>query len=324
MTHAATVAAGHPETVAAAREILREGGTVIYLDFEDTFDPGWAKVLGMDISEGNFILVRPRHREAGFKIIETALEKDKNKEIGMIIWDSLGGSSTKEIVDEKDIEKQAMGLRTAAVLTKLIDRLDARMKDFPTDACIVFINQIRMTMNGPFVSKNTPGGFKFKHAMSMRIGLTTTERLTVDETDPFTNKTTKKEIGARINIKMEKTKFGSRGAIVPLIFKNNLGFDIVASICETATAQNFFDPGGGYWVEIQDEYTGEGMKRVNGKGQVTTYFRQNPEAFGRLQDKVMAMLHENRREQLMKDRNSFHAEDDIVAHSTGESTGDIE
>ena len=60
---------------------------VVYVDFERTFDTGFANRLGLDTSEesGKFIFLQPENGEEGFTIIEALI---RTNEVGLIIWDS--------------------------------------------------------------------------------------------------------------------------------------------------------------------------------------------------------------------------------------------
>lgn len=70
--------------------------TVVYLDYEYTFDSSHAEEMGLNLDE-NFILIRPTNGEDGFNMIKELVESG---EVGLVILDSISAVSSKSACED--------------------------------------------------------------------------------------------------------------------------------------------------------------------------------------------------------------------------------
>lgn len=92
-----------------------ERPTVVYVDFEYSFDETFANTLGLSTGSDNFVLLRPESGEEGFEMLA---EMVKEAPIGLIIWDSL--ASTPSIGQVQDPNKACVSPDTE-VIFRVVD-----------------------------------------------------------------------------------------------------------------------------------------------------------------------------------------------------------
>ncbi len=144
---------------------------VLYIDFEDTFDTDWAKVI---LNKEEFLdkiyVAKPAYLEEGIEIINELKEEERFSEIGLIVVDSLA-SMVPLAEAESEAEQSLVGLLARGLnrfLRKLlVFSIEGMKNDFPVTT--ILINQVRMgfqNMGGPFrlPQEVKPGG-KFQEAL---------------------------------------------------------------------------------------------------------------------------------------------------------------
>lgn len=147
------------------------GGTVLYIDFENALDPPKMKQLG--INPDRLAYVQPDHIEQAWDIIWTALdyaEAKSPKAPTLIVWDSVAASVPKAEVEEKDSSKAHVGL-IARAMSKGCRKMFRRIAK--VRAHMMWVNQERDNIGGGmFAEAVTPGGKAVRYAASMRVRVT--------------------------------------------------------------------------------------------------------------------------------------------------------
>lgn len=142
-------------TVANAQ---KEGGECIYVDAEGSFDPEFAKKLGVDTDKLALVQMG-----IGEDIIDTIIEVLK-AEPAVIVVDSVGAMLTRDEFEES-VEKVFMAPK-ARLMSKGLPKITAANKG----TLIIFINQLRQiitTWGGG--GTTTPGGMSLGFYSSVRI-----------------------------------------------------------------------------------------------------------------------------------------------------------
>ena len=149
----------------AAIEVQRQGRVVVYIDFENAFDPVYAESLGLQLTKDKFLFVQPCSGEEGFDIGEDFLLADN---IGIIIIDSVSAMVPKAEL-EGDFGDSKMGLHARLMsqgMRKLVSKINK------SKATVIFINQLRDQIGVMFGDpKVTTGGNALKFYASQRIRL---------------------------------------------------------------------------------------------------------------------------------------------------------
>lgn len=141
-------------TIAQAQ---KKGGKCIYFDCEDTFDPVWAEELGVDMD--NLSVFKTSKGEDTFDMLFKALEGRPK----IIVVDSVDSMVVKSEL-ENDVEKVGMALK-ARLMSKAMRMLTPKNKG----TLIIFINQLRSTMDMYGPKFTTPGGLALKFYASIRL-----------------------------------------------------------------------------------------------------------------------------------------------------------
>lgn len=136
----------------------RKGLDVVYIDCESTFDPVFAKALGVDPEK--VILVQTAIGEDLFLILRKILPANP----GVVVVDSIGAMITKP-EEEAEFDKAII-----APKARLMSRALPIINDINQDTLIVFINQLRtnLTPMGAFGSV-TPGGKAMGFYAAVRV-----------------------------------------------------------------------------------------------------------------------------------------------------------
>ncbi len=134
------------------------GGECVYVDAEGSFDPVFAKTLGVDTD--NLVIVQTG---IGEDIIDTIAETLKAEPM-VVVVDSVGAMITRD-ESEESVEKVFMAPK-ARLLSKGLAKLNAVNKK----TLIIFINQLRkaITTWGP-VGNTTTGGMALGFYASVRL-----------------------------------------------------------------------------------------------------------------------------------------------------------
>lgn len=139
-------------------ELFPNGMTVCWYDIEGSFDPVFAKKLGVDIDKLEIF------EDKRIEVVGETLQAALSAAHLHIIDSTSGGSSVDEL--KNSILKWQRGLKPRA-WNKVLDRFEASIDK--QENAIVFIDQVRVDMTtGSLI---VPGGRKMRHASSMTIQL---------------------------------------------------------------------------------------------------------------------------------------------------------
>lgn len=145
------------------------GGQAAYIDVEHAMDPGYAKVIGVDID--NLLISQPDSAEQALEITDYLV---RSGALDIIVLDSVAALvPTSEL--EGNMGDMQIGLQ-ARLMSQALRKLTAVIHK--TDTICIFINQLRekvgMVFGNPEV---TPGGRALKFYSSVRIDLRKSEAI---------------------------------------------------------------------------------------------------------------------------------------------------
>jgi len=152
---------------AANAQALIPDKKVVWVDAEGTYDPVWAKKMGVDVD--NIILVRPFYAEQAIDIMEGFIYAD---DVSMIVLDSIAMLSTQNEI-ESSVEKASVGGASLLVgrwFKKMVSAFNNLNGQGKTPPALVGINQIRHKIGVMFGDPETmPGGNGVKFSSSLTI-----------------------------------------------------------------------------------------------------------------------------------------------------------
>lgn len=118
----------------AMAEVQKLGGTAALVDFEMSFDPNFARKLGLNPDE--LIISQPETMEDGLTVVEGLAESDG---VDLIIVDSIAAAVPKAEFDA-EVGKATMALQ-ARILSPFLRKLIGTCAK--TGCTVIFINQLR-------------------------------------------------------------------------------------------------------------------------------------------------------------------------------------
>lgn len=164
---------------------------VVYVDVERTFDPDYAKEVGIDLSEGCFVLLQPQNFEDLSLALEPLIRTDQ---VSCVIFDSESFITTRTIqLDE--VGKANFGSQ-AKFMKDFCNRFIPLCSDYNTTMFV--ISQERAQMNTLSKALNFTGGFSLKYASSVTNRVKKIENLTKGS----------KIVGVHLQVRNYKNKTG--------------------------------------------------------------------------------------------------------------------
>lgn len=278
----------HNTTVAihTAINVLDNGGSVCFLDYEHAFSPIYANDLGLDITNPNFILLQPRHFEEGAEIINAMAESG----VDLIIVDSVAAMVSKKLVESGDMGSTGQIGVIPRLLSSFLPRMVGTLAE--TGSSLVFINQLRSRIKtsqfdyGP--DEDTTGGKAMKFYASLRLEV---RRVKTEYAEIVNNLTDAKEKQAITNIvraRNIKNKVSShQGHTAEFAIRYGQGIDNVRSIIDVAESRKIVVRGGAWYSFAGPD--GE-EKKVQGKEGLRDYLIANPDTFQYLVQQVANRL----------------------------------
>lgn len=281
--------------LAAAVEVQKAGGTVMFLDHEHALHHGYAKSIGIKFDD-TFMVYAPDTMEEGFKMIYIGI----NTGIDLIIVDSVAAMVPLAELDKKLDDAAKVGVvaqKMAQTLPKVQTWLatcpkigSGETKKTDPDAqgtALILLNQERATIStGPSYggeSTNTTGGKAIKFYTSLRLRFQRIGSEVIERKDPMTGKTKKFPYGNKTIVKVVKNKLdGKQGHSGEFFIRYGFGLDNYASVIETGVANGVVKKEGPYY-----SYENE---RFQGRDKFRTFLVENPKAYGDLVGKVNAIL----------------------------------
>jgi recombination protein RecA len=155
----------------------RPDDVVAVIDAEGTFDKGWAKKLGCDLSR--IIIAEP---ESGEHAIDLADAMMRAKEVGMVVTDSIAALIPTKEIDESAMQ-EFMGLQARLIGKYVRKATQALLSERKRDHLVhcLFLNQFRMKVGLVFGDPRTlPGGKALEFFMSQQAEIKNKEHFGKD------------------------------------------------------------------------------------------------------------------------------------------------
>ena len=144
-------------------EAQKSGGVAAFIDAEHALDPEYARNLGVNLDD--LLLSQPDTGEQTLEIAEVLI---RSGAVDVIVVDSVAALVPKAELDG-DMGDSHMGLQ-ARLMSQAMRKLAGVIKK--SNACLIFINQIRMKIGVMFGNpETTTGGNALKFYSSVRIDI---------------------------------------------------------------------------------------------------------------------------------------------------------
>lgn len=225
--------------------VQKQGGLILYVDFEHGFDPWYAQGLGIDLTPptdgGKFILLQPDTLEQGWDTIQKLLDTG---EISLLVVDSVAAA-----LPSKQYEGEAgsgqIGLQ-AALLAPQFNKLASKCNKYGTTALL--LNQIRIKMEKRgmtmLVTKDTSGGNALKHYCLMRLFMNICGKIE----DAASESDDKEFVANEVKVQFVKNKKAAPYKIGTFVIRYGVGVDNEYALMTMAKEADVMQQSGSYFI----------------------------------------------------------------------------
>src|ERR671918_1059072 len=246
-------------------EAQKQGGIGAYIDAEHALDLGYAKKLG--VKTDDLLVSQPDHGEQALEIAETLV---RSGAIDVLAIDSVAALVPKAEI-EGEMGDSHVGLQ-ARLMSQALRKITGALHASGTTA--IFINQLREKVGVMFGSpETTTGGKALKFYSSVRLDVRRIETLK-QGTDA---------VGSRTRVKVVKNKVAAPFKQAELDILWGQGFSREGSLIDVGVEQGFIRKSGAW-------YTYEGDQLGQGKENVRSFLRDNPDLADEIEKKIKEKL----------------------------------
>ena len=241
-------------TLHVLAEAQKMGGTAAFIDAEHALDPQYASKLGVDID--NLYISQPDTGEQALEICEALV---RSGAVDCVVIDSVAALTPKAEIDG-EMGDSFVGIQ-ARLMSQALRKLTAIVNK--TNACVIFINQLRDKIGVLYGNpETTTGGKALKFYSSIRMDIRKTDVIK-DGTEI---------IGNRTKVKIVKNKLAPPFKVAEFDIMYGTGINNEACVIDVATELDIIQKSGSWY-----SYNGE--KIGQGKENVRLFLQNNPDTF---------------------------------------------
>ena len=254
----------------AIAEVQKNGGQAAFIDAEHALDPSYAEKIGVQID--NLLISQPDNGEQALEICETLV---RSNAVDLIVVDSVAALTPKAEIDG-DMGDAQMGLQ-ARLMSQAMRKLTAIISK--SKATVIFINQIRMKLGVMFGNpETTTGGNALKFYASVRVDIRRIGQI----------KNGEDIIGNRTKSKVVKNKIAAPFRTAEFDIMYNEGISKTGDVLDLAVQYGVLDKAGAF-LKYNGETIGQGREAVK------RLFKENPELFAEIEEKVRTKAEESQK-----------------------------
>lgn len=253
-------------TLQAIANAQKEGLICALIDGEHSFDPKYAKALGVDVDA--LLISQPDWGEQGYAIAETLLDSGR---VGLIVIDSQTALLPKKRVDG-EIGEGAMGLHSR-LMSEVVPKI--MIKASKNNCLVIFISQFREKLGVVFGDpRTTNGGHALKFYAHMRL-----------EVSRSVSKEDKAAETNEVKVKIIKNKLGKPFKEASFYINWGEGVDVMQEVLDNAIDLDIIKQAGS-WFSYGDSKIGQGRETV------LNLLIDNEELFKEIKEKVISAFND--------------------------------
>jgi recombination protein RecA len=250
-------------------EAQRNGGVCAYIDAEHAMDPGYARAIGVNVDD--LLISQPDTGEQALEIADMLI---RSGALDVIVIDSVAALTPRAEI-EGDMGDSHVGLQ-ARLMSQALRKITGGLSKSNTVA--LFINQLREKIGVMYGSPEvTPGGRALKFYSSVRMDIRRVESIK-DGSDV---------VGNRTRVKIVKNKVAAPFKQAEFDIMYGHGISREGSVLDVAVELGFVKKAGA-WFTYEGEQMGQGRENVK------TFLRENPQMMaeidGRVRDHLAAVV----------------------------------
>jgi recombination protein RecA len=246
-------------------EAQRNGGVCAYIDAEHAMDPVYARAIGVNVDD--LLISQPDTGEQALEITDMLI---RSGALDVLVIDSVAALTPRAEI-EGDMGDSHVGLQ-ARLMSQALRKITGNLSK--SDTICIFINQLREKIGVIYGSPEvTPGGRALKFYASIRIDIRRIEQIK-DGTEV---------IGNRTRAKVVKNKCGAPFKQAEFDIMYGQGISREGSLLDVAVELGFVKKAGA-WFTYEGEQLGQGRENVK------SYLRENPQLMAEIDQRVREHL----------------------------------
>ncbi len=219
--------------------VQKRGGIAAFIDAEHSFDPEWAKKIGVKVED--LLISQPESAEEALKIIETLV---RSGQVDVIVLDSVAALVPKSEI-RGEFGEFEIGLQ-ARLMSQALRKLAGAISK--TKSVVIFLNQTRMKIGTYGKPETTPGGLALKFYSSIRIELTRTAKI----------KRGDEIVGNKVSAKIVKNKVAPPFKKAEFSIYYDEGISEMAELINTGLSCGVIKRSGS-WYQFETKKLGQGI-----------------------------------------------------------------
>ncbi len=258
----------------------KEGKSCAWIDAEHSYDPNWAKQLGVDSEKliysqaktvNDMVDVATKLMEADVDIIVV----DSISALLPAIYFEKDGNELKDLQDTKQIGAEAKDMTHAVKMLNYANK----------NTLLILISQQRNQFGSMHASHIPTGGLavKFFSSTVIKLWSSEAEANAIKAGVKVGDKIIEQRVGRPVNWIIDYNKVGPPNLSGQYDFYyqgENLGVDLVGETLDVAEMCGIVEKGGA-WYTVDKE-------RFQGRAKAVQYLRENPKVVAKLQEEIRA------------------------------------
>jgi len=262
-------------------EAQKEGKLCAWIDAEQSFDPEWAKKLGVDTDKLVYSAAKTIN-----DMVDVATQLMKAK-VDIIVVDSISAllpaiyfekdsNELKQLENTKQIGAEAKDMTNAVKMLNYANNQDGQ-------TLLVLISQLRNNIGAMYASHMPTGGLavKFFSSTVVKLWSSDSDNNALKSKITVGDKLIESKVGRKVNwhIDFNKTGPGFLSGEYDFYFDgDSIGVDRVADLVDTAELLGIIEKGGAWYTVLGE--------RLQGRAKVIDYLKENPEKLKELESQL--------------------------------------
>jgi recombination protein RecA len=264
-------------------EAQKEGKVCAWIDAEASFDPEWAKKLGVDVDQLLYSNARSMNEmvDVGVQLMKAGVDiliVDSISALLPAIYFEKDSEELKQLENTKQIGAEARDMTNAVKMLNY-----ANNNEKPT--LLVLISQQRNNIGAMFASHQPTGGHAVKFFSSTIIKLWSSEsdNQAIKGKIVSGDKIIESKVGRVVNWHIDFNKTGPAFVAGSYDFyfdgEGDMGVDKIADLVDTAELTGVIQKGGAWYTVFEE--------RLQGRAKVIEYLKENPDKARELEKMVI-------------------------------------